>query len=89
MQDTTKKRDQQKAACARTKERRVAFEGSLTPDQLCETQQKKRDQQQAAYDRSKEKRVAFEGCLTPDQLCETKQKKGANKKRKELPSKCL
>ena len=70
-----KKGDQQKAANAQRKKKRVAFERSLTPEQLCETQQNKRDQQKAAYIRSKEKRVAFERSLTPDQLCKTKQKK--------------
>ena len=41
VRDTTKKRGKQKTAHVRSKEKRVASEGSLTPDQQCETQQKR------------------------------------------------
>ena len=61
-------KDKKKAATVRRKEKRVAFENSLTPDQLKELEDKKN----AATVQRKEKRVAFENSLTPDELgCNT------------------
>ena len=42
------KTDQEKAACARRKEKRAAFEKLSTPDELCNTQQIKKEKQKEA-----------------------------------------